>query len=82
MARDTNLRRNHMKSSMKTFTQMQLTLIKDDENLEAMNHDVPLKKIQRRLSKRSAAIGRRRVMTLPSFGTEQVCVLQIEAREH
>ena len=41
-----------MKSSMKAFVQMQMHLGEDDENLEVMDHVVPLRKIERRITRR------------------------------
>ena len=65
-----------MKSSIRVFTQMQNALDEDDENLEAMNHDVPLRKIQRRITMRrrllSDASERKWSLQVPTIGEEQV----------
>jgi hypothetical protein len=52
VARETIRRQDKMKTSMKAFAQMQKRLNENDENLEAMDHAVPLKKLQRRITRK------------------------------
>lgn len=50
-ARETFQNRQQMTTSLKKFSRMQKSLETNDGNLEAMDHDVPLKKLYRRISR-------------------------------
>jgi hypothetical protein len=78
-ARETVRKRDIMKSSMRLFSEMQHSLDTDVENLEAMNHDVPLRKLQRRITMRrrrglSDDSEKKWNLQVPTIAEEQVAI--------